>query len=63
MAYGNFASKIAGLEMQIKVLKGKAKKKKKEKGLAKLYGLLEGKSETSFDDIKAAELKTMEDVG
>ncbi|MEW5705282.1 MAG: hypothetical protein AB1743_00495 [Actinomycetota bacterium] len=62
MAQGNLAGKIASLEMQIKLLKGQAKKKKKEKGLSKLYGSLKGKSETSFEEIKAVELKISKEV-
>lgn len=57
MSHGNLAGKIASLGMQIKVLKGQAKKKRKEKGLATSYGLLKGQSETSFEEIKAAKLR------
>ena len=62
MAQGNLATKIASLELQIKVLKGQAKKKKKERALAQMDGLLKGKSDTSFDEIRAVEISTPEEL-
>lgn len=69
MAKGSsLASKIGGLELQLKVLKGqikkkeKTKKKKSKEGFSSLYGILKGKSNSTFEEIKAAEIKTPEDL-
>jgi hypothetical protein len=56
----SLASKIASLELQLKVLKGQVKKKKmtgKEEKFSDLYGILKGKGDFSYEDIKEAEIR------